>query len=144
MLPISHGPYGVYKKPKLEFLFPSIQRLSSRKRAEKAVLLACLGERRSKSLKEEKVAMFQAEPKKTGWWQLNILLMFTPNYEENEANLTDVIFFRWVGEKPPGSYKLKSWTCNITKNFRYLKWRNTKTYISCMDTAYVRENLPPK
>ena len=27
----------------------------------------------------------------------------------------------------------------ITKHFRYLKWRNPKSYTSCMDRAYVRE-----
>ena len=34
----------------------------------------------------------------------------------------------------------------FTKDFseRYLKWRNPKTYISYMDTAYVRENPPPR
>ena len=29
------------------------------------------------------------------------------------------------------------------KKFRYLKWRNPHRHISCMDTAYVRENPPP-
>ena len=59
------GPMGYIRNPNWKVLFPSPQQLPhSRKRAEKAVLLACLGERRSKSLKEEKVAMFQAEQKK--------------------------------------------------------------------------------
>ncbi len=33
-----------------------------------------------------------------------------------------------------------------SKKFSYLQWRyqGTKTYISCMDTAYVRENPTPK
>jgi len=32
----------------------------------------------------------------------------------------------------------------FTKNFRYLKGIGILTYISCMDTAYVRENPSPK
>ena len=65
-MPISMDPMGA-GKPSWEFWVP-ISRVApiyliSRKRAEKAVLLACLGERRSKSLKEEKVAMFQAKQK---------------------------------------------------------------------------------
>ena len=32
----------------------------------------------------------------------------------------------------------------FTKHFRYLKWRNPKTYISCIGSAYVRENPTPK
>ena len=40
-----------------------------------------------------------------------------------------------------GSYFM---TPVFTKHFRYLKWRHILTYISCMDTAYVRENPTPK
>jgi len=32
----------------------------------------------------------------------------------------------------------------VTKHFRDLKWRNPHRDISCMDTAYERENPSPK
>ena len=42
--------------------------------------------------------------KKTGlsrWWQLKYFLIFTPKIGEDEPILTYIIFFKWVGEKPP-------------------------------------------
>ncbi len=32
----------------------------------------------------------------------------------------------------------------FTEHVRYLKWRNPHRDIRCMDTAYLRENPPPK
>ena len=45
--------------------------------------------------------------KKTGlsrWWQLKYCLIFTPKIGEDEPILTYIIFFKWVGEKPPTSF----------------------------------------
>ncbi len=40
----------------------------------------------------------------TWWWQLlNIFKIFTPILGEMIPNLTSIIFFKWVGEKPPTS-----------------------------------------
>ena len=96
-------------------------------------------------------------------WFRNFTLFFTTDYmseswhpyglEDAFLSYWELMSFShacgtWVPPRRPNSLQLvvvaESWECEITtKHFRYLNG-GILTYISCMDTACIREHPPPQ